>query len=75
MPGKIASLDGVQNQNLDAFRLSDPAMTVALGARCGRKSRRDASATKPCPWLQGWLIGTKTPAGSPRYELGGKLDE
>jgi hypothetical protein len=44
---KFAFLDGVQNQNLDAVRFSDPAVAVALGASCVRKSRRDASGTRP----------------------------
>jgi hypothetical protein len=73
VPANIAFLDGVQNQILDAFRLSDPAVSVALGARCVRKSRqgRQRYETGICPSVQGWLIGTKTPAGSLRYVLVG----
>ena len=47
MPAKVAIFDGGQNQILGAFGLRNPVVGVALGVRCGRKSRRDASGTKP----------------------------
>ena len=46
LPAKIRIMDLTQNQKLEALKLSGPAVRVALGGICLRKSRRDASGTK-----------------------------
>jgi hypothetical protein len=73
MPATVAILDGLQNHILGAIKLSDSAVSVAIGGVRDRKSRqgRQRYETGICPSVQGWLIGTKTPAGSLRYVLVG----
>ena len=69
MPAKVAILDGLQNHIVGAIKLSDPAVSVALGGIRDRKSRQGRQRYETLPVVAGLVDWHKDAGWQPALRV------